>query len=72
MDFEKAIASLENIVQKLNNTDISLDESVKLFEQGVDIVKESYENLEKASGKITMLQKELDKYCEIKFDADNE
>lgn len=68
MDFEKSIAKLEDIVAKLNNSAITIDESIKLFEEGVSIVKENYAELEKANGKITMLQKELDKYSEIKFD----
>lgn len=68
MNFEKSIQELEEIVEKLNNKDITIEESVKLFEAGVEIVKVNYEMLEKASGKVTALQKELDKYTEIKFD----
>ena len=68
MNFEKSIQELEQIVEKLNNPEITIEESVKLFESGVSIVKENYEMLEKASGKVTALQKELDKYTEIKFD----
>ena len=68
MNFEKSIQELEQIVEKLNDKDIAIEESIKLFESGVEIVKANYEMLEKASGKVTALQKELDKYTEIKFD----
>lgn len=70
MDFEKSIEKLEGIVAKLGEPTITVDESIKLFEDGVNIVKENYAELEKASAKITMLQKELDSYTEIKFDSD--
>lgn len=68
MDFEKSIERLEEIVAKLSDPNLSVDESIKFFEEGVEIVKTNYEQLEKANGKITALQKELDKYTEIKFD----
>lgn len=68
MDFEKSIEKLEEIVSKLNDPSTTIDESIKYFEEGVTLVKENYTELEKASGKITALQKELDKYTEIKFD----
>ena len=35
MDFEKKLARLEEIVQKMEKGDLSLDESMKLFEEGV-------------------------------------
>ena len=58
-DFEKSIKELENIANSLENEQISLDESIALFEKGVKLSKDCSEYLENAKQKIVMLaQKE--------------
>ena len=39
-DFEKSISELENIVAQLESGDITLDESIKLFERGTKLTKD--------------------------------
>ena len=46
---------LEEITNKLEKEDLSLDESVDLFEKGMKISKECNEKLEKAEKRITIL-----------------
>ena len=41
-DFEKSLDELEKIVEELQNGDISLDESIKLFERGIKLSGELY------------------------------
>ena len=60
-DFEKSIKELEEIAKKLENEQITLDESIALFEQGVLLSKACSEYLENAKQKITNLtEKESD------------
>ena len=60
-DFEKSIKELEEIAKKLENEQISLDESIALFEQGVLLSKDCSEYLENAKQKIiTLTEKESD------------
>ena len=61
MDYEKKIDQLEQIVKELEGGKISLDESVALFEKGVEITKECFTALGKYKGKIAVVQGEIDK-----------
>ena len=54
-DFEKSIKELENIAICLENEQISLDESIALFEKGVKLSKDCSEYLENAKQKIVLL-----------------
>ena len=54
-DFEKSIKELEKIADSLENDQISLDESIKLFEKGVKLSKDCSQYLENAKQKIISL-----------------
>ncbi len=54
-NFEELMVELEDITNKLESDKLTLDESVKLFEQGMKISKDCNEKLETAEKKITML-----------------
>ena len=54
-NFEELIEKLEEITNKLEKEQLSLDESVKLFEKGMQISKECNSKLEDAEKKITIL-----------------
>ena len=70
MSPEKTIARLDEISSILSNPDVDVKTALSLFEEGVQLVKESYEEIRLANGKITELKKELNKYSEIKFDEE--
>ena len=53
--FEDRLAALETLVERLERGDLSLDESVQLFEEGVKLSQACKVELEKAEGKIQML-----------------
>ena len=53
--FESQIENLEKIVAELENGELSLDESVSKFEEGIKISKECNKILEEAEKKITIL-----------------
>lgn len=54
-DFEKSIKELEVIASCLENEQISLDESIALFEKGVKLSKDCSEYLESVKQKIISL-----------------
>ena len=55
LNFEELMIKLEDITNRLENEKLSLDESVKLFEEGMEISKECNNKLEDAEKKITIL-----------------
>ena len=58
-DFEKSIKELEKIAASLENEQITLDESIALFEKGVALSKDCSQYLENAKQKIiTLTEKE--------------
>ena len=58
---------LEEITTKLETDKLNLDESVKLFEEGMQISKECNEKLEDAEKRITMLIRTNDEIKEENF-----
>ncbi len=56
VSFEEAYKKLEEIAAKLESPEISLDESIALFEEGVKLSKYCSEVLEKAKQKIEILE----------------
>ncbi len=65
--FEELIEKLEDITNKLEKEQLSLDESVKLFEEGMKISKECNSKLEDAEKKITILINKNDEITEENF-----
>lgn len=59
-NFEEMIESLEQIANDLESGKLSLDESVKKFEEGMEISKQCSEILENAEKKITILTKDTE------------
>lgn len=53
--FENSLASLDKIVGRLEEGDLSLEESLKLFEQGVKLSRECQERLNRAERRIEIL-----------------
>lgn len=54
-NFEELMIELEEITTKLENENMSLDDSVKLFEKAMKISKKCNEKLEDAEKRITIL-----------------
>ena len=55
IDFESSLKELELIVEKLEDENINLEDSVKSFEEGVNLVKECQKQLQNAELKIKKL-----------------
>lgn len=59
-DFEKSLGRLEEVVRRLESPQLSLDEAMKLFEEGVELSRECQKQLEEAEGKVEILLKKTD------------
>ena len=59
-EFERSLARLEEVVRKLESPQLSLDEAMKLFEEGVALSRECQKQLEEAEGKVEILLKKAD------------
>ena len=68
--FEEMMQELEQISQDLEKGDLSLDESMKKFEEGIALSKKCSEILETAEKKIKILIQDEDKIKEEDFDIE--
>jgi exodeoxyribonuclease VII small subunit len=48
IDFELSLKELESIIEKLEDENINLEDSVKSFEKGINLVKECQQQLQNA------------------------
>ncbi len=53
--FESSLKKLEEVVKKLEAGDLPLDQSLKVFEEGVSLAQFCEKSLEEASGKVEKL-----------------
>ena len=56
--FEAALKQLEDIVQRLEKGELPLEESLKLYEEGIRLSRLCHAKLEEAEGKIELLMKD--------------
>ena len=61
MTFEQNLKKLEQIADKMEDKDTSLDEGLKLFDEGVKSARGSHKKLEESAGKVTELSEGLEK-----------
>ena len=58
--FEESLQKLESIVEQMEKGDLSLENSLKLFEEGVALSTACKKELDEAEGKVQMLIKQRD------------
>ncbi len=56
--FSQALARLEEIIEKLEDPNLDLEEGIKLLEEGVSLHKYCKDELERANAKISTILKE--------------
>ena len=64
-DFNKGLAELELIINKMESGDLSLEDSLKYFEKGVKLHRQCHGALTDAEQRVNMLNEE-DNYSEEK------
>lgn len=55
LDFERALAELEQRVRRLEAGDLALEEALRLYEQGVELARTCHEKLEAAEQRVSQL-----------------
>lgn len=65
MKLEQAIQELDKISKTLDNPNTSLDESIELFQKGVELATVCKQLLESGKGKIVAIKREYDKLVEV-------
>jgi exodeoxyribonuclease VII small subunit len=70
--FEEHLTQLETVVERLEQGDLALDESVRLFEEGMKLSQACKEELERAEGRVQVLvEDKAGKMQVAEFDVDD-
>ena len=69
-DFEKTHAELEKLVAKLEDGNLSLDESLSEFKRGIELTRQCQSVLEQAQQTVEQLTKPEDEGSLKAFDSD--
>ncbi|WP_439503725.1 exodeoxyribonuclease VII small subunit [Methylophaga sp.] len=72
LEYEAAVSELESLVERLEKGDISLEESLKLYERGVLLTRNCQEALQAAEQKVQMLLQQSGQSALVDFDPDSE
>ena len=70
IDFEKTLAELESLVEKLEKGDQSLDESLSGFKQGIELTKRCQSVLNNAQQTVEQLINPEDEESLVEFEPD--
>jgi exodeoxyribonuclease VII small subunit len=71
LDYETAVAELETLVDRLEQGDVSLEESLKLYEKGVLLSRDCQQQLTEAEQKVQMLLEQSDQSTLVDFETNN-
>ena len=72
VDFEEALDQLEELVEDMENGDLTLEESLKAFEQGIKLTRECQQALSTAEQKVKMLIEENGKLKSVDLDQEGQ
>jgi exodeoxyribonuclease VII small subunit len=70
VDFEKALAELENLVERMEQGDQTLEQSLKDFERGVELTRACQQALKAAEQKVETLLEANQQADLVPFDDD--
>ena len=71
INFEKTLAELEQLVETMEQGDLSLEESLKHFERGITLTKACQQALSEAEQKVSILIEKAGKTELETFNPDN-
>ena len=70
--FEEALKKLEKIINELESGELSLDESLKIYQEGIELARTCNQKLDSAKKKIDLLSKNKKGEFELKEIDSNE
>lgn len=59
-DYANLNKELEDILQRLQDESTPLDESIELYEKGIDVIKKLKQYLKKAENKLNLISKNFE------------
>ena len=71
LNFEKALAELEQLVEEMEQGELSLEDTLKRFEKGIALTTECQQALQNAELKVTELVEKSGKILERDFDLED-
>ena len=71
IDFEQQLSNLESLVTSLEGGDLTLEESLSSFEQGIKIARECQQALQVAEQRVEVLMKQGDEILSQPFVPEN-
>lgn len=72
VDFERALDELEKLVERMEAGDLSLEESLKLYERGIELSKACQKALDAADKRIRILSEQDGKSELEAFETDED
>ncbi len=69
--FEKALQELEELVEKMEQGELSLEDSLQHFEKGVQLSRSCQQALKEAEQKVEILMKKNDQEDIVPFDSED-
>jgi exodeoxyribonuclease VII small subunit len=72
LDFEQSLTDLQNLVERLENGELSLEDSLTAFEQGIRLTRDCQTALAQAEQKVQILMERDGELEEAPFDADQQ
>jgi len=69
-DFERALAELESLVEKLEGGELTLEESLRCFERGIELTRTCQRALREAEQKVQILLEGEDEPRPFREEAD--
>ncbi|CAK9887307.1 MULTISPECIES: exodeoxyribonuclease VII small subunit [Pseudomonas] len=70
IDFEQSLADLQVLVERLENGELSLEDSLTAFEQGISLTRDCQSALAQAEQKVQVLLERDGELAAEPFDAD--
>lgn len=68
IDFEQQLGALEDLVKSLESGELSLEESLKSFEQGIAVARDCQAALKQAEQKVEVLMRKGDELVSEPFE----
>lgn len=70
-DFEQSLKELEELVEQMEQGDLSLEASLQAFERGVQLTRNCQKALASAEQKVQQLLEQTETANPVPFDSDN-
>ena len=68
MDLESKIKELQKITEQIESPNLSIDESLSLYEKGASLAKECLSSINEIKGKINIIKQNLESFQEESFE----